>query len=190
MRILCIMFLGIIFSVGCARVRVEAPKEPIKVDIAMRLDVYQHVVKDIDAIESIVSGTSAEKAKPQSLLDYTLGYAYAQEGLSPEVEQAALRRKDRYAELSSWEQKGVIGENRDGLVEIRNKSLADERSEELIKLENNDRMLIYRLIAEKNQVSVEEIQKVYAKRLQNDASAGTPIEVLNEASGGYEWKVK
>ncbi len=45
---------------GCARVRVEAPKEAIKLDISMRLDIYQHVTKDIDAIEDIVSGGSSK----------------------------------------------------------------------------------------------------------------------------------
>ena len=41
---------AVVIGLGCARVRVEAPKEAIKVDISMRLDVYQHVQKDIDEI--------------------------------------------------------------------------------------------------------------------------------------------
>ena len=51
--------MGVVGSLvlgGCASVQVNAPKEPIKMDISMRLDVYQHVVKDIDDIESIVAG--------------------------------------------------------------------------------------------------------------------------------------
>src|SRR3989338_2999357 len=100
-----ILFLlaGLILIFGCARVRVEVPKEPVKIDISMRLDIYQHVQKDIDDIESIVSG-SKEKHKPKdnhSLRNFFIGSAYAQEGLSPEVEEAALRRKDRREELSS-----------------------------------------------------------------------------------------
>ncbi len=184
------MFMCGIFTLGCARVRVEAPKEPIKVDIAMRLDVYQHVAKDIDAIEGIVSGEGKEKSGPQSFLDSFVGYCYAQEGLNPEIEQAALRRKERYAQLSSLEQKAVAGENRNGLVEIRNPVQSSPEAQELAASENNDRMIIYRLIAQKNQVSVEEIQKVYAKRLQSDAPGGTPIEVLNDAGASYEWRVK
>jgi uncharacterized protein YdbL (DUF1318 family) len=190
MRISYIILLGVVLSLGCARLRVEAPKEPIKVDITMRLDVYQHIIKDIDAIEDIVSGEGRERARPQSLLDSFVGYCYAEEGLNPEIEQAALRRKERYAQLSSLQQKGVVGENRNGLVEIRTPGQSSPQVDELIKLENNDRMIIYRLIAEKNRVSVEEIQKVYAKRLQNDAPPATPVEVLNEASGSYEWRVK
>jgi len=189
------LIICVVVSWGCARVRVEAPKEPIKVDISMRLDIYQHVEKDIDAIESIVSG-SKEKAKSkdsQSLLDYFVSTSYAQEDLSPEVEQAALRRKDRRSELSSYEEKGIIGENKSGLVEVRllaGMKEAQGMREKLVKEENSDRMIIYQAVAKKNGTTVEEVQKLYAQRLQNDSSGGTPIEALNESTGTYEWKLK
>ena len=187
-----VFLLGLILAFGCARVRVEVPKEPVKIDISMRLDIYQHVQKDIDDIESIVSG-SKEKAKPKdnhSLRNFFIGSAYAQEGLSPEVEEAALRRKDRREELSSWEAKGVVGENKLGLVELKDSGAGAPDIAQLIKTENSDRMVIYQSVAKKNNSAVEDIQKLYAKRLQQDAPAGTPIEVLNEASGSYEWKIK
>ena len=192
MKITLIFMLGLILSLGCARVMVQTPKEPIKVDISMRLDIYQHIEKDIDEIESIVSG-SKEKIKSedeQSWLDYFIGSAYAQEGLSPEVEQAALRRGQRYSELMSWREKGIIGENRLGLLEIRDPQGADSSLKQLVNDENSDRMIIYQEVAGKNQVSVEEIQRIYAERLQNDAPSGTPIEVLNESAGVYEWRIK
>jgi len=187
-----LLLIALALSLGCARVRVEAPKEPIKVDISMRLDIYQHVQKDIDSIEDIVSGSQKE-TKPsgkQGLLDYFVGAAYAQEGLSPEVEQAALRRKDRLTELVSWQEKGVLGENKLGLLEIRKKEAASAELEELIKSENKDRMVIYSALAEKNQISVEEMQKIYAEKLQGKAPSGIPIEVFNTSSGAYEWRIK
>lgn len=187
-----LLLLGMLFNLACARVRVEAPKEPIKIDIAMRLDIYQHIEKDIDAIESIVSG-SKEKPKPQdkqSLLDYFVKSAYAQEGLDPQTEQAALRRRDRRSELVSWEEKGVIGENKLGLLSLRNPGASNVSLEQLLKDENEDRMIIYQAVAQKNNTSIDEVQKIYAKRLQKDASSGTPIEALNEASGAYEWRIR
>ncbi len=45
-----VFLAGIFVMLGCARVSMVAPKEAIKLDVAMRLDVYQHVVKDIDSI--------------------------------------------------------------------------------------------------------------------------------------------
>lgn len=187
MKLLLISLLVIPFSVGCARMQVGGTKEPIKVDVTMRLDIYQHVEKDIDAIEGIVSGAKENKntADQRGLLRIFISDAYAQEGLSPEVEQAALRRKDRLAELSSWEAKGVIGENKSGLVEIRNPQGADSTAGQIVEGENADRRIIYQAVANKNGTSVEEVQKLYARRLQANAPAGTPVETPDGA-----WEVK
>lgn len=190
MKTLIFVLAGLVMSMGCARVRVEAPKDPIKVDISMRLDVYQHVEKDIDAIENIVSGS---EEKPQSktyqnIMNFFVADAHAEEGLTPEVEQAALRRKDRHSELVSLKGRGIVGENRSGLVEIRMSDKADASVAVLVQAENNDRMVIYRGVAEKNGTSIEEVQKLYAQRLQRDAPGGTPIEV--PGGSGFEWKIK
>ena len=178
---------------GCARLNVGGAKEPIKVDISMRLDIYQHVQKDIDSIENIVSGDKSQPAKKpdgRSFLNYLIGNAYAQESLSPEVEQAALRRKDRKATLSSWEAQAVVGENRSALVEIRNPEVADSAVVEMVRSENEDRMIIYRALAKKYGQTLEEIQRTYAEKLASQAPAGTPVETFNILKGYSEWKIK
>lgn len=190
-----IFFIGMMFAagLGCARIKVEAPKEPIKMDISMRLDIYQHVAKDIDDIENMISGPQ-KQAKPNNsqsrICDYFISNAYAQESLSPEVEAAVSRRKDRRLELIAWEQKGVLGENSLGLVVITATDKADSVLKALVDAENSDRMAIYQAVSKKNGVSLEDVQKLYAKRLQDDAPAGASIEVLSETSGKYEWIVK
>ncbi|MFA5115512.1 MAG: DUF1318 domain-containing protein [Candidatus Omnitrophota bacterium] len=187
MRKLIIVIAGILVAgLGCARVRVEGPKEPIKVDISMRLDIYQHVAKELDDIESIVSG-SKDKG---SLLNFFVTDAYAQGSLSADIEKAALSRRDRRPELIALEQKGIVGENKSGLVQIMPGSGADAAANALVGQENNDRMAIYSSVAAKNGVSLDEVQKMNAKRLQSDAPSGTPVEALNMQSGAYEWKVK
>ena len=175
-----IIFSALLVAVGCARVQVVAPKDPIKVDIAMRLDVYQHVEKDIDAIENIVSGNKPS-GKLISMLNHFVGVAYAEEGLSAEVEGAAMRRKARYQGLASAESSGRIGENKSGFVELR----GDASLGSLVSDENSDRMVIYRSISEKNGAALNEVQKLYAKKLQSGAPSGTPIE-----SDSGEWTTK
>jgi uncharacterized protein YdbL (DUF1318 family) len=191
-RAILVLLLGVFFGLGCARLRVEAPKEPIKVDISMRLDVYQHVQKDIDAIEGIVSGDNkpVEPTGGQSLLNYFVSCAWAQEELSAPVKGAALRRKTRLSELTTLQLGAIVGENKSGLVEIRNKGAADAAVEQLVNAENADRMVIYKSLAEKNNTSLESIQQAYAQRLQKSAPRGTPIEVLNTTTNSYEWQVK
>lgn len=151
---------------GCARVRVEAPKEAIKLDISMRLDIYQHVAKDIDAIEDIVSGNNPKPAPGEkgSMLDIFVKDAYAQDSFGPEVEQAAYSRRDRKAQLDSLEASRAVGENSLGMVEITGS--ADPSVKALVDAENADRMVIYKAIAAKNGISVGEVQKIYAKKIQ------------------------
>ena len=192
MRKIFIALSVVILALGCARVSVQGSKEPIKVDISMRLDIYQHVQKDIDSIEDIVAGEKQDVKidDEQSSLNLFIGSAYAQEELSEDIEQAALRRKNRLSKLRGLEGKGVIGENKLGLVELRGAVQDEAAVKELIRAENKDRMIIYKALAEKNDTSVESIQKVYAQRLQNDAPMGTPVEVLSQASNSYKWKTK
>ncbi|MDP2921266.1 MAG: DUF1318 domain-containing protein [Candidatus Omnitrophota bacterium] len=161
MRKLYILLAAGILIIGCARVRVEAPKDPIKLDISMRLDIYQHVVKDIDEIENIVSGQ-----KGSMLLDIFVKEAYAETLLAPEVEQAAYSRRDRKSQLDSLEASGTVVENQLGLVEI--KGSEDPSVKALVDAENADRMVIYKAIAAKNGVSLEEVQEIYAKKIQEN----------------------
>ncbi|MFH1281953.1 MAG: DUF1318 domain-containing protein [Candidatus Omnitrophota bacterium] len=194
MKIFSIILTVMIFMIGCARVNVGGAKEPIKLDIAMRLDVYQHVEKDIDAIENIVSGPKdKEQKKPadqQSFLGLGVSIVYAQEELNPQAQQAALRRKDRINEVYALESKGIIGENKIGLLELRDSSQGSASVKQLIELENADRIIICEIVAAKNNVTIDDLNKIYAKRLHDDAPKGAPIETFNEASGVYEWKIK
>lgn len=191
MKRFIITLAAVVFVIGCAKLSVQGTKEPIKVDISMRLDVYQHVEKDIDAIEGIVSGEKGKNEDKdklndkQSFLRIFISNAYAQEGLGLDVEQAALRRKNRVDELYALESKGIIGENKSGMVELRDSSAGGGSVDQLISAENSDRMVIYQSVAGKNNTSLEDVRRIYAKRLQNDAPTGTPVESL-----GGEWKIK
>jgi len=186
------LVLVLLVSVGCARVRMEAPKDPIKVDISMRLDIYQHVQSDIDKIEEIVSGAQGQDNSSRLLDTLSLfpGIAYAQDGLSSNATDAAFRRKDRRAELSRYEQQGIVGENRSGFVEIRRPGQATASIKAMVDAENSDRMAIYKSIAIANNAPIDGVKEMYAARLQNDAPGGTPIEARSKQTGRYEWKIK
>lgn len=191
-KVCVVVLLMALVTFGCARVRVEAPKEPIRIDVSMRVDIYQHIQNDIDAIEDIVSGTGNEapSTDQRSMLDYFIGTAYAQEGLDPAVKAAALRRKERLLILYSLMGKGIIGENKAGLLTIVDKAVSDTSVEKTVAQENSDRMLIYQALARSNNTALEEIQTLYASRLQNDAPPGASIEVFNGTRGVFEWKKK
>ncbi|MFA5320684.1 MAG: DUF1318 domain-containing protein [Candidatus Omnitrophota bacterium] len=191
--LVCLWAVSVASGAGCARLRVEAPKDPIKVDISMRLDIYQHLEKAIDKIEDMVSPNADQApsaAGKQSFLDVLLPkQAYAADAASdPEIDTAVSRRKGRLAEIVSLLRKGVAGENRLGLLELRRSASGGEQ--EIIKSENADRLTIYRKLASQNGVPLEEIEKLYAKRLQESIPVGSPVEVFDTDKGAYVWRIK
>lgn len=192
MKLLSVLILCALLAPGCARVKVGGTKEPIKIDVSMRVDIYQHIQNDIDAIEDIVSGTGSEAASADkhSMLNFFIGSAFAEEALDPSVKEAALRRKERLASLQALMAKGAIGENKSGLLEVVDAGVGDASVQTMVNAENGDRMVIYQALAAKNNTALSEIQKMYASRLQNDAPSGTPVEVVNASSGASEWQRK
>jgi uncharacterized protein YdbL (DUF1318 family) len=175
---------------GCATVSLKSPKDPIKVDISMRVDVYQHVKEDITNIEDIVTGQKPveEMRDDSSMLGIFENLAHAQENLSEEIKNAALRRKERRPKIIPSMKEGIVGESGTGLLEIRDYQAADGLIEALVKAETIDRMVICQALAQENNTSIQAVQKVYAQRLQEDAPKGTPVEV--ESRGKYVWKIK
>lgn len=174
--------VALLFLLGCARVNIES-KKPIKLDVTMRLDIYQHVAKDVTAIEDLISAPKPENAAvlpKTSLLFLGVEEAFAEEegGYPADVKVAIDARKARRNILVSLESQGVIGENIRGLVEVKDTSSGGEASE-LVRDENSDRKKIYAYVASKNGVSEEETAKMFAQRIQTDAPQGTPVEQVN-----------
>lgn len=181
-RIVLVLFL----LMGCARVRFES-KDPIKVDVTMRLDIYQHVAKDVAAIEDLVaSGTEKKdvKALSKGLSWFGVAEVYAQDDLEgsypSDVQTAIERRKERRQELFALESEGAIGETASGYVVVKK---GDALS--LVEEENKDRRMIYQYVASKNQASIDSTGRVFAKRIHEDAPLGTPLE-----SSDGQWSIK
>ena len=165
---------------GCARVSIDS-KQPIKVDVTMRLDIYQHVNKDVDSIENLINSPASVKSKDAALktsfviLGVESAYAEDQEGnFPPDVQQAIDSRKNRRDTLAALEAQGVIGEKFNGLVEL--KGSGGDSAASLVAEENADRKKIYEFVAKKNGASFDETSKIWARRIQGHAPSGTPIE--------------
>ena len=160
-----ILFL---IAFGCARVSVQPP-EPIKVDINMRVDVYQHVVQDVESINDQIYGP--ENKELNSI--FGLSVVYAQD-LSNKASEAIARRKDRVSKIEDYFAKGYIGENRKALLEIVGNVPADIKSEvkAAIDQENKDRDIIYKATAEKNNTDISGVRNVFFKSDYKRAPSG------------------
>ena len=178
---------GILAVISCARVSLRT-QEPIKVDINMRIDVYQHVVEDVKSIE----GQVYDEEAGESNLILTSGLAYAAES-SAEVDAAIERRRNRTGLINGYFSKGHIGENREAHLQIIGRDLSSElkkKIERAIKEENEDREIIYRGVAKKRGANVSEVRKVFREDHYKRAPAGFWFELYNKEKDKYIWVKK
>ncbi len=178
--------LTIFLGLGCARVNVATDK-PLKVDINMRIDVYQHVVEDVESVNDQIYGRQEKK------FNYLFGCqtAFAAD-LSENALQAIQRRKSRVNLIEEYFRKGYIGENKDALLQIRQtvpESIRDE-IRVLTQKENSDRILIHEEIAEKNNTGIDEVQKVFLNQDYQRAPAGAWFEAYKPGRNEYIWRQK
>lgn len=175
-------------ALGCAKVSVETTK-PIKVDVTMRIDIYQHVEKEASSIEDQIYGKKDKQLN--SLLAIMVPEAYAQENSPAEINEAIERRKARAGEIEGYFNKGYAGEKLDGLLQVM-EDVPEEVSEKVaaaVKEENRDRMIIYSATADSNKLPLEETQLFFYADHYQRAKKGCWFEV-KEKDGSIVWKKK
>lgn len=157
-----IAFLAPLLLGGCAGPTVNlATSEPIKVDIAMRLDVYQH---------------TKEAAKPAS----------GTPAVSPEA-----ARRNRMAEIQEFKNQQIVGEGRDGLLSVRTESPGDfgDYVRKTVAAENRDRMSLMKTQSDKEKISLAEIQKRQGELWRQRSFRGEWIEVPGDGES-WSWVQK
>jgi len=102
----------------------------------------------------------------------------------PAGDEATLQKrfKARYPQVQQLKSDGVIGETSEGYVEFVDKK--DPKAAKLVEEENDDRKALYKLIADKEGITVDVVASRAAKRNFDRAKAG---EYLKE---GGKWKKK
>lgn len=97
-----------------------------------------------------------------------------------------VRMKNRFAKINELKKSGTIGETPLGFAEAVNKAFAQNAEiSALIAAENNDRKMLYAIIAKESQTSVEEVGMANAKRYFQKASDS---DYFKTQTG--EWKQK
>ena len=185
---LAVFWFSFIFVLGCTKVKLETSK-PIKIDIKMRVDVYQHIVSEVNDIEQEIYGESEQKL---NLFRIGEEVAYAYEERPPEVKEAILSRKKRASLIEQYQKMGYIGENEKALLVVMKDTPQDvyNEVEKLVEEENRDRMVIYKYMASKNNVPLEQIQEVFFNKHYQLAPQGSWFKIFDKEKEGYVWKKK
>ncbi len=152
---------------GCfgVPVHVSTPR-PLKVDVSMRVDIYQHAKQTGD-------DTPEKPAEPEE-----------------DTANATLesRRRDRMPEIQRFKNSRIVGENHYGLLTIRERPGGPygERVEQVVEAENADRKALMRMLAAEHRVAVSRIEADQAALWRQRAFPGEWIE-QQQADGTWQW---
>ncbi|MEM1443298.1 MAG: DUF1318 domain-containing protein [Verrucomicrobiota bacterium] len=140
-----------------------ATPEPIQVDLAMDVHVYQHGNADARSSEEQASYREAMNA-----------------------------RRDRMQEIQELKNNRLIGENREGKIEIRNKPAGEygDYVAKTVRDENRDREFLMRREADEKGVSVSTIRDEQWRHWQRKSFPGEWIEVEDPNGSGFLWEQK
>jgi hypothetical protein len=147
---------------GCSLSDVNlATREPLKVDINVRLDVYQYT-------------------KPQS----------GDTDATPKtVESVSERRRNRMEQVQTLKNNRIVGENHRGLLTIRDLPAGNDETwvKTTVEQENEDRNFLMVEAAKKENKPMHEIQQREWKLNIERSYPGEWIEVTSDREGTYKW---
>jgi hypothetical protein len=152
------LFALLLASCASPTVNLSTP-EPIKVDVAMRLDVYQH---------SKEAAPSSKKSSPSSDPDSA--------------------RRNRMADIQTFKDSRLVGEGRDALLSIRTDTPGEygDYIRKIVSEENSDRMALLKSEADKQKSPLTAIQTKQSDIAGKMAFKGEWIETVNP-DGTTKW---
>ncbi len=96
----------------------------------------------------------------------------------PAQDRAIIERmQERLPVVDALLQQGLVGENNRGLLASRGE-LNDEQ-QDVVEAENEDRVTVYRLVAERTGQSVEEVAKQRALQIRQRAARGIWLQAVD-----------
>ena len=160
-----------LFIAGCAVITVNIyfPTEAVQ-------KAAEEILNEIEGEDEVLPGEQMESLAPQSYLipnirNFVLGnqIVYAGEDIDINLTTPAIRKviasmKSRNRKIDTFKKKGTIGETFSGKLEIRDyEGLGGSEIrtiKQLVKAENSDRNLLYRELANANDISASDINRI------------------------------
>ena len=200
------LYLALSVLAACVTINVYFPEAAVK-DLSERIE--EEIIKQ--AAEE-AAADSAEEAPPgaaalrtpgaldralhtggtllASLFAASPAYAQSQGVAEPEITNPAIRRiidsrAERLPEVNRYKTSGVLGENNQALLEIRNLDAVSDLRERaavqrLVKAENTDREQLFKEVAAAKNVDLAQMPKIretYAETLRQNARPGDWIQL-------------
>ena len=163
MKIRALLFAAALALAACNSIPIDVgTKQPVKVDIARKVDVYQH---------SDPNGPKKATPAPQA--------------------DVGRSRRNRMGEIQLLKNSRLVGENHAGYLELRTVPPGEygDYVRTTVEAENSDRARLIEKLAKEKNVPVSQAERQQADLFQKGAFAGEWIEVA-DAEGKFAWKQK
>lgn len=108
--------------------------------------------------------------------------SYDVKEITPEVKEAMSNREDRYDMLENWKAKNAVGENNQGYVEAQVNS---PQIAAWVALENKDRKVIYKAIAQQNNLGPEGLSMMESSFAEVQREKAQPGDSIQLPSGKW-----
>ena len=157
-----LLVFGALALAACSSIPIDVgTKEPVKVDISMKVDVYQHG-----------DPSGPKKAAP------------------PPTDVAKSRRM-RMGEIQILKNSRLVGENHAGALEVRTLPPGEygDYVKTTVDAENSDRARLIEKLAKEKNIPVSQAERQQAELFHTSAFAGEWVEV-GDAEGKFAWKQK
>ena len=157
------LVLGALALAACSSIPIDVgTKEPVKVDISMKVDVYQHA-----------DPAGPKKAAP------------------PVAADVAKSRRMRMGEIQILKNSRLVGENHAGALEVRTLPPGEygDYVKTTVDAENSDRARLIEKLAKEKNIPVSQAERQQAELFHTSAFAGEWVEV-GDAEGKFAWKQK
>jgi len=161
--------------VSCTPVDVNlATSEPIKVDVAVRLDVYQYSKEQDGENKAGAAGGGAGSTAADT------------------VDIVRTRQRNRSGEVQTLKNNRFVGENHRALLTLREQPTGrdGEWVKKVVQGENDDRMFLMVEMAKSENLQLHEVQVREWRLNLERAFPGEWIEVPGDREGLYTWKQK
>ncbi|MFH0797669.1 MAG: DUF1318 domain-containing protein [Candidatus Omnitrophota bacterium] len=113
---------------------------------------------------------------------------------SPVISEAQARRRERISDIQSYKETKIIGENKDGLLEVRSTAGLNEEEmaglQKVLKEENRDRMTIYQEIVRINNMPPSDMRRVQAAFAKMQRKMAKEGEWIQNEDGAWVTEVK
>lgn len=178
--------LAAMLIAGCKTPTVNlATTEPIKVDIAMRLDVYQYSSTNTPKTGQVVVTKAPDAAQtPATNATTSTNVITKSEVPSATAGSPETRRHNRAADIQKYKNDRMIGEGHNGLLFVVTDNLPKDDSAHLIRnavnAENLDRMDVMKKDADEQKISLPTIEAKQGELRKNSAFKGEWIEIQDD----------